>query len=194
MNTRLLSGLAGGLMLLPGVSAAHGLVGGGLVDGLVHPVGGLDHLLAMVAVGLVSARIGGVSLYALPGLFLAAMVAGFAAGTQSADLATLAEAGILVSVLTLGLLLMAPEPILRGVAWLVTALFGICHGYAHGIELPAAASPWPYTAGFVLVSAGLHFTGVLLGKVFLHQARPALGFGVAGTAIGLSGLALVALR
>lgn len=194
MNTRALIGLAGGLMVLPGVSAAHGLVGGGLVDGLVHPVGGADHLLAMVAVGLVSARIGGASLYALPGLFLAAMVAGFLAGTQSADLSTLAEAGILVSVLTLGLLLIAPELLLRVVAWLATALFGLCHGYAHGIELPAAASPWQYTVGFVLVSAGLHITGVLLGKVFLHQPRPALGFGVAGTAIGLSGLALVALR
>lgn len=179
---------------LPEIAQAHGLVGAGLVDGLVHPVGGADHLLAMVAVGLVSARIGGASLFALPGLFLVAMVAGFALATQATGLVMASEAGILVSVVVLGLLMLAPELMLRSAAFLATALFGLCHGYAHGIELPATASPWLYTAGFVAVSAGLHVTGVLLGKVFLQQARPAVGFSVAGMAIGLSGLALVAMR
>ena len=194
MKTLSLSALAGLALGVPDIAQAHGLVGAGLVDGLVHPVGGADHLLAMVAVGLVSARIGGVSLYALPGLFLAAMVAGFALATQASGLVAASEAGILVSVVALGLLMISPASMLRSAAWLATALFGLCHGYAHGVELPATASPWLYTAGFVAVSAGLHVTGVLLGKVFLQQARPEVGFSVAGMAIGLSGLALVAMR
>jgi urease accessory protein len=194
MKTRLLFGFTGPLIALPDLAMAHGLIGGGLVDGLVHPIGGPDHLLAMVAVGLISARIGGVSLYGLPGVFLATMAMGFAMATQAAGLADLAEAGILASVLALGLLMLAPELLLRRVAWAVTALFGMCHGYAHGIELPTAASPWLYTAGFLAVSAGLHLLGVLLGKVFLHQHRPALGFSIAGMAVGLAGMALVALQ
>lgn len=182
------------LTVMPCIANAHALIGAGLIDGFVHPVGGFDHLLAMVAIGLVSARIGGVSLYALPAVFVISMASGFLVATNLPELGQMAELGILVSVLSLGLFLLMPELLLKRAAWLASALFGLSHGYAHGVELPLAASPWMFSAGFLSVSAGLHVLGVLIGKVFLLQQRPTLGFSVAGVAVGMSGLALIALR
>jgi urease accessory protein len=141
---------------------------GGFMSGFVHPLGGLDHLLAMVSVGLWGAFLGRPLIYVLPVVFPAMMVAGAIMGMFVVPLPPV-ELGIAVSVLVLGgciaLSLRAPV----WAATLVVALFAVFHGYAHGKELPSAADPVSYSAGFVLATGFLHVAGISLG--FLND-RP----------------------
>jgi urease accessory protein len=176
-------------LLLPGAALAHagGGVEPGLVAGLMHPLGGADHLLAMVAVGLWAGQIGGRALWALPLGFVTAMLAGGALGM--AGLGGLAvEPMILASVIILGaaaaLALRLPMP----VALAAVALFGAAHGHAHGAEAPAAGL-LSYAAGFALVTAGLHGLGIALGAG-LARAGTAMGPRALGVLTAAAGLAL----
>lgn len=113
----------------------------GLVNGLMHPVFGLDHLLAMISVGVVSAQLGGSNIWRIPATFVAAMTVGAALGILQFTLLH-AELGIAGSVLVLGIGIALAHRHMS--PWPITALvlfFGACHGYAHALEIPKAASP-----------------------------------------------------
>ena len=187
MKSRMLSvALVSGL-LLPAPALAH--VGDhqavGLLQGLMHPLGGLDHLLAMVAVGLLAAREGGRALWALPAVFLAAMVLGGAFG-MGGLMVPVVEPGIALSVILLGALLCLKQSGSTPATALLIALAGLVHGAAHGAELPAGASALLYGLGALGMTALLHGAGV--GAV--RALREGLAATAASRALRLSGLAI----
>lgn len=185
-------GLALAGLGISGTALAHtgaGDTGHGLLAGLVHPLTGVDHLLAMVAVGLWAGLVGGRARIAFPAAFLGMMIVAGAWGMTGAALAGV-EIGIAVSVLVLGLAiaLRANPPLLAGAA--ACAIFAIFHGHAHGAELPEAAAGFAYALGFVLATAALHMIGLQLAQ--LLTARSLLATRLAGGGVALAGLALLA--
>jgi len=138
----------------------------GFLSGLWHPFTGLDHLLAMVAVGLWSSQRGGRALWILPLVFPLCATLGSALALLGLPLPGV-ESGVAVSVLVLGLLVLARAGTALGPASLVVALFALFHGHAHGTELPAGASAALWTSGFALSTALLHLLGLGLG----HSTR-----------------------
>lgn len=179
-----------GLLVATPALAHPGHETGGLAQGFLHPLGGLDHVLAMVAVGLIAARIGGRALLLVPAAFLGMMALGGAAGAMGWTLPHV-ETGIALSVLVLGLVLaLGVVPPVAGAVALVGA-FAVFHGFAHGAEMPGAASGLAYGLGFLAATALLHAAGLGLGLVARRfQTRPALR--VAGGALAAAGLGLLA--
>ncbi len=135
---------------------------GGFVAGFLHPLTGPDHMLAMVSVGLWGAFLGRPLIYLLPMVFPAMMVVGAAIGMAGVQLPPV-ELGIAISVLALGLMILFAIRAPVGVAVAIVGLFALFHGYAHGAELPSAADPIGYSAGFVLCTGLLHVVGISLG-------------------------------
>lgn len=181
------------LLTVSGAQAAFAHVGladhaHGALDGFLHPLTGLDHLAAMVAVGLWSATIGGRALLALPAAFVALLIGGAVLGAAGLELPA-AETVITASVIVLGLAvaLGVRPPLLPSAA--IVALFGLFHGYAHGAEMPAIGSPLGYGLGFVAASALLHLGGIGLG---LGLGRLAWGPAAraAGAAVAVFGVLL----
>ena len=158
--------------------------------GFSHPFSGLDHILAMVAVGLWAAQMGGRALWAVPLSFVVAMALGGALGVGGVPLPGV-ELGIAGSVMVFGLLITvgARLPLAAGMA--LTALFALFHGHAHGAELAAGASALTYGAGFVLATATLHGLGLAAGVIARGQLPGRLlRFG--GAAIAAGGAYLLA--
>lgn len=184
MNLRK-SFLATALLLGPALAFAHpGHDHAGLMAGVAHPLFGLDHLLAMLAVGLWAAQQQGNARWALPLTFVATMLFGGLFGFAGIEM-PLMETGIAGSVLALGLLVaLAVRPALPVAAGL-TALFALSHGVAHGLELPELASPWGYAAGFVAATAVLHGAGYALARSLPQTAAPMVR--IAGAASALTG-------
>lgn len=157
----------------------------GLIAGMLHPFSGLDHLFAMVAVGLWAAQQGGRASWVLPASFVGFMAIGAALGMAGMAFAGM-EAGIALSVLALGALVALRRQMLLPFAATLTGLFALFHGVAHGQEMPLAASPWGYALGMLAATALLHGIGVLAGMK-LRQ----LYLGMAGAAISLAGLGML---
>jgi urease accessory protein len=160
-----------------------------LAEGFLHPLLGWDHLLAMVAVGVLAAlapdrRVA----WATPLAFVAAMIAGGAVGLQTGEIAPV-EYVIAGSVVVLGALVALTG--LRHSWWLpaIGAVFGAAHGQAHGAEIPAGALPLGYIIGFVVATATLHAAGAIAGRL-VREVDVARWVG--GTAIALGGVVLVA--
>ncbi len=142
---------------------------GGLAAGLVHPLGGLDHLLAMLSVGFWSALVAKgdtTRAWLAPAAFVAAMLAGATAGYVGMSL-PLVETGIALSVVTLGLMVMwrIELSVLAGAG--LVALFALFHGHAHGAE--AVGNIVAYMAGFAIVTAALHVAGIVLGRALVRM-------------------------
>jgi urease accessory protein len=158
--------LAAGLFMLLCTAAAqaHTDVGvaGGLLSGFMHPLSGLDHLLAMVAVGIWGATLGRPLVWALPVAFPMLMVVGGVLGIAGVPLPYV-ETGIAVSVVVLGLAIAAAWRAPVAVAIAIVAVFGVFHGFAHGTELPETAAPAAYAAGFVISTGLLHLAGIAIG-------------------------------
>ncbi len=176
------------LMLVAAESHAHAETGvaGGLLSGLLHPIYGLDHLVAMVAVGLWGAQLGRPAIWILPITFPLVMAFGALLGVAGVPLPSV-EVGIALSALVLGALVaMAVKPPLS-VAAVVVALFAIWHGYAHGTELPSAVNPLAYGIGFVVSTGLLHLCGILLG-VLIRWPGGAVAVRTCGGAIAAMGL------
>jgi urease accessory protein len=178
--------------LTSGQASAH--VGHGEVDGLMHgfmhPIGGLDHLLAMVAVGMLGALLGGRALWMVPTAFMAMMAAG--AGLAMAGVEVpFVELGISASVIALGaaVAFQIPMPVIAAMS--VAGFFAVFHGAAHGAEMPVDASGVTYATGFLAATALLHLAGVALGGGVgrLVSSREAISR-VAGGAIAVAGLFL----
>lgn len=182
--------LATPLLLSPALAFAHaGHDHAGVLSGIAHPLLGIDHLLAMLAVGLWAAQQRGAARWALPLAFVATLLLGGLAGFAGFRL-PLMETGIAGSLLALGLLVaLAVRPPLAVAAGL-TALFAISHGIAHGLELPPLASPWGYATGFVAATAALHGLGYLLVRTLPQAAAPLVR--LAGAAAALGGAWLLA--
>jgi len=176
--------------LLPGSALAHTAAGAatGFAAGFAHPLGGADHLLAMVAVGLWAAQLGGRALWMVPVTFVAVMLAGAALGMSGVSL-PFVEAGILASVLVMGVLVAAALRLQPAVGALLVAVFALFHGHAHGTEMPLVAGGLAWGAGFALCTALLHATGMGLALA-LRRFSLQKAVRLAGGAIAVGGLYL----
>ncbi|WP_454624171.1 HupE/UreJ family protein [Bradyrhizobium cenepequi] len=158
--------LAAAFVLVPTVAFAHAGHGdvSGLTHGFTHPITGIDHVVAMVAVGVLAAQLGGRALWLVPSSFVGVMALGGALG-MAGILLPLAEVGVALSVVVLGLAIAVPfRQTLAAVA--VAGLFALFHGQVHGTEIPAAASALYYMVGFIGATTLLHATGIGLGLLF----------------------------
>jgi urease accessory protein len=154
------------LVLVAGSAWAHdgGGVAGGFSAGLIHPLLGWDHVVAMVAVGLWGAFLGRPAIWVLPVTFPMVMALGGAIGVSGLHIPAV-ETGIALSAIVLGAMVaFAVRPPIGWAALLVGA-FAIFHGYAHGVELPNAADPLAYSLGFVIATGLLHLAGIAFGLV-----------------------------
>lgn len=158
----------------------------GLAAGLAHPLGGLDHVLAMVAVGLFAAALGGRALWAVPASFAAMLLAGGALGLAGVGIPA-AEFGIAASVIVLGAAVALGRSWPVAAAMAVVAIFAVFHGHAHGVEVPGEAATIPYSFGFVLTSTLLHGAGVAAGRLTFGRSHAA---GMTGAAVTLAGIVL----
>jgi len=159
------------LALAPTVAFAHpGHEGASLVSGFTHPLGGFDHIIAMVAVGLLAARLGGRALWLVPASFITAMAVAGLAGSAGMALPYV-ETGIAVSVVALGVVALCGVAMPVAVAMGLVAFFAVFHGYAHGIEMPETVSGLAYGAGFVAATAMLHGIGIGLGLAIAGNER-----------------------
>lgn len=185
--------LAAVSVLTPVAALAHTGAGDthGVVHGFMHPVTGLDHVLAMVAVGILAALLGGRAIWLVPASFVALAAAGGLLGVQGVP-APFVEFGISASVVLLGLAIALQARLPLGWTVGLVGLFGLYHGYAHGAEMPADASGFAYGAGFLAATAMLHIAGIGLGLGIAHMARrSATRFAQAGgAAIALAGIVL----
>ena len=167
-----------------GAALAHPGHSDGAIAGLMHPLTGIDHILAMLAVGLWGAQSGGRAQWLLPASFVAFLAVGGAVGIGGAAL-PMVEAGIVTSVLLLGLLIGFAVRLKTLPAALVVGVFAVFHGYAHGTEMPGMSNAWLYGLGFVAASAALHVAGLGLGRaVCRHGAWLRTGGGL----IALAGM------
>jgi urease accessory protein len=161
----------------------------GFAAGVQHPLSGIDHLLAMIAVGLWAGLCGGRRQWLWPAAFVSSMVAGGAVGMFAAVTIPV-EPAILASVMVLGLataLSLRAPPVLGG---LLIAAFGLAHGYAHGTEMPHTAHGLGFAAGFTMATAMLHMVGVLVAAG-LRQLRLDFVARFAGGGIVIAGIGLI---
>ena len=160
----------------------------GFSAGLVHPLNGVDHLLAMVAVGLWAVQLGGRALWAVPGAFIAAMSLGGILGMNGINLA-FAEHGIMASIFVLGALIAMAARLSMAQSSVLVALFALFHGFAHAAEAPVAANGTQYVIGFAIATAVLHAFGVLSGSA-LKAAAQSRYMRIAGMAVIAGGVFL----
>jgi urease accessory protein len=177
-------------LLAPAPALAHTGVGptSGFANGFLHPLGGVDHLCAMIAVGLWAAQQGKRAVWAIPLAFVSTMALGGALGMAGLSFPYV-EQGIAASVLVLGILIASAArlPLVAGA--LLVAAFAVFHGHAHGAEMPRTASGLEYGAGFVVATALLHACGVALGLSLKKLDRPR-ALRLTGAAVALCGVAL----
>jgi len=166
---------------------AHEQVGvaGGLASGMLHPLTGIDHMMAMVAVGIWGAQLGTPAIWLLPVTFPLVMAFGGVVGVLRIPL-PMPEVVIALSAVVLGTAVAVRARVPLVVAAAVVAVFAIFHGHAHGVELPDAANPLAYGAGFVIATGLLHLCGITIGALSRWPAGERLiqGLGVAIAALG----------
>jgi urease accessory protein len=177
------------LLAIPGAARAHaGAEGTGLLHGLLHPLGGLDHLLAMAGVGLLGAFAVGWRRLLGPATFLVAMAFAGALAPPGAGFPFL-EPLIAASVLVVGALAALGRPLPAVATVMLIGVLGAGHGIAHGAEMPASAGMTGYGLGFLGTTALLHGAGLVLGAWLSRQAPSAPR--IAGAALAGAGAALV---
>jgi urease accessory protein len=174
------------LCLAAGTASAHtgDHTASGFAGGLAHPFMGLDHVLAMLAIGLWAAQQGGRALWAVPAAFVGAIGLGSVLAWSGMVLPHV-ETAIALSVLVLGLLIASQRQWAVTAGMGIAAVFALFHGYAHGLEMPQAASPALYGLGFVLATVCLHGAGIASSLLGRYAMR------VAGVGIAASGLAMI---
>jgi urease accessory protein len=167
--------LIAGVLLYPSAALAHSGSGeaSGYMLGFAHPFQGVDHILAMVAVGVLAGAAGGRFCWLAPLAFIAAMIAGFAASRAGLDL-PLVEPGIAISGVALLALAALSGRIGTGLVAVLIGLFAVLHGHAHGTEMDSGANGVAYVLGFVAATAALHAAGlaaVIWGKSLWRRQR-----------------------
>jgi len=167
-----------------GVGAVHSLL-----DGVSHPLIGIDHLLVMLAVGLWAALRGGKSLWLLPTVFLMAMGAGAALSLLGFTV-TGVESWVAFSVLAAGMLVWLNIRMSSTLAVALVAVFALAHGYVHALELKNGADTLAYSAGFLLATSMLHILGVTVGLLAAARLKMlGAGFGLLCAVVGMGLLA-----
>jgi urease accessory protein len=175
-------------LLRPGAALAHQAGGeaSGFLAGLRHPVSGIDHIVAMIAVGLWGAQLGPPAIWLLPVTFPIVMAFGGTLGLVGVKIPGI-EIGIALSAIGLGAAVLFEARPKLGIAAVLVGFFAIFHGHAHGTELPANASAILYSIGFVIATGLLHATGIAIGLIHRWPAgKTALR--VSGAVIALAGL------
>jgi urease accessory protein len=187
-NHRLTFQLFWVLLLLPVNAFAH-VKGGeaiGFMSGLEHPISGLDHVLAMIAVGLWGAQLGAPAMWLLPVTFPMVMAFGGMLGLMGVKLPGI-EIGIAVSAIALGFAVFREVQPKLWVAAVIVGFFAVFHGHAHGTELPPGANGLLYSIGFVIATGSLHATGIAIGLIHRWSAgRVALR--AAGVCVAVAGV------
>ena len=179
------------LTLIPTAAFAHPGIGDahGFVAGFAHPLGGLDHILAMVTVGIFAWQLGGRALWLVPATFVLAMAAGGALGMAGVPV-PFAEVGIAASVIVLGAVVAFARKAPVAIVGLV-GVFAMFHGHAHGTEMPLDASGGTYAAGFLLATALLHAAGIALGFAIGRIAHGRAAYQLGGSLVALAGVAIL---
>ncbi|SEA63152.1 urease accessory protein [Desulfuromusa kysingii] len=178
------------LLVLPSLVLAHTGAGEatGFIYGFNHPIGGVDHLLAMIAVGLWAVQMGGRSLWVVPSTFVAVMLLGGVLGFSGVSVPFIEE-GILVSILIFGVLIAGAFRFPLLYSSIIVGFFALLHGHAHGAEMPVALGAGSYAIGFALATAILHVTGMGIGGL-MQKANLQTATRFAGGVVALSGLYL----
>jgi urease accessory protein len=158
---------------------------------LLHPVFGIDHFLAMLSVGIVSAQLGGRCVLTIPAAFVVAMIAGASTGVEGYDL-PFVEAGIASSVIVLSLAIaLSKDSRYIYPVFLFVAFFGFLHGYAHGKEMPHASDPVYYAGGFIISTVAIHLLGVAIGHFMILKSASRLLLRIIGFV--MSGIGIIIL-
>ena len=181
------------LLMMANVASAHPCHGvQGFVSGVSHPITGLDHLLAMVGVGLLAVGLRRAWVWVLPLTFVGFMVTGAAAGTSGWFVPSwLAETGIAASVVVFGVLLTLGAKVPAFAVVPLVALFAICHGSAHAAEMPPGSSVGAFFIGFVTTTAFLHSIGIVAGLSLGRLGTVVIVRGC-GVAMSLCGMLMLA--
>lgn len=158
------------------------------MSGFMHPMGGMDHLLAMVAVGLWAASMAGRAVWAVPAAFVAMMLLGGGLAVSGVAVPFI-EQGILLSVIVLGALVLGAKRLPVAVCAAIAGGFALFHGAAHGLEMPMDASGVQYAFGFALASTALHLVGVGFGQL-MARLNGQLATRVSGSVIAVAGMLL----
>lgn len=175
---------------LAGPAAAHtGGVVGGLQSGFLHPILGLDHVVAMVAVGLWGGILGRPAIWVLPVTFPLMMAVAGAAAVAGVPLPGV-ETGIALSGVVLGLMVLTAARPPLPVAVALVGVFAAFHGHAHGTELPEAANPAAYAVGFVVATGLLHLAGIGVGVLWRWKMGQ-VAVRTVGGAIAVAGAAFL---
>ena len=175
------------LFLLPASLLAHTSHGTfGFSSGFSHPVLGLDHLLAMLSVGMLSAQMGGRAIWTVPATFVGFMLVGGILGMMGVPFFSV-EIGIAVSVLVLGLAITVDKKVPVLLAMVGVAFFALFHGHAHGEEMPSSAQPILYALGFILGTTLIHLAGVAIGWTATRIPRTTTLLRFGGALIALLG-------
>ena len=182
-------------LLYPLPVLAHSFLGRiGFYDGLSHPVLGLDHFLAMVSVGIVSAQIGGKAIWTVPATFVSIMTIGGLFGFfLIVDEFFFVEVGIVFSVILLGFGISIEKKIPVNLIMIFVGIFGLFHGIAHGIEVPAAANPLLFVLGFICGTTALHIFGVGIGYFSIKTSASLILLRLTGILFGIYGIYLLSL-
>ncbi|MBB2830099.1 UNVERIFIED_ORG: urease accessory protein [Rhizobium esperanzae] len=180
---------------LPAVAFAHPAVGEAarFTHGFAHPLSGLDHVLAMVMVGVLAFQLGGRALCLLPATFVMVMAFGGALGVAGVNV-PFVETGIALSVIVLGAVVALNVKAPLAAALGMVGFFAIFHGHAHGSEMPEDAAGAAYAAGFMIATGLLHIAGLALGYVIgrAGENRSVLVTRMAGGVAAISGLGILA--
>ena len=178
------------LLLAPTLAQAHILPGTshGFQDGVMHPFTGLDHLLAMFAVGFWAMQQRGRAMWQIPLTFVSVMVLGGVLGIAGANMPG-TEIAIAFSVLTLGALIASRTSFAPSMGMAIVGTFALFHGFAHGHEMPASAGALPFSLGFVLSTVALHGLGIAAGLGLRNQPQAVRYM---GAVIAVCGLGLLA--
>jgi len=160
-------------------------------SGFVHPLGGIDHLLAMFAVGLLAVQLGGRAIWLVPGAFVGMMVVGALIGASGLALSGV-ELGIAASTVAIALPVALALGMPAALAMAYVGFFALFHGCAHGAELPVDAYAAPYAAGFTLATAIIHGAGMASGLAIgrVEAFGRAHGLRTAGAIVAIAGISL----
>jgi urease accessory protein len=187
--------LAAVLALVPTAAFAHTGVGdtAGFFHGFEHPIGGIDHILAMVAVGVFAYVLGGRSLWLVPVSFVLMMGVGFLLGIGNVEV-PFVELGIALSSVVIGAAAAWGRPMPASIAMALVGVFAIFHGHAHGAEMPVDAGGLTYALGFMTATALLHAAGIaaamIVARIVGRYGR--LAAQVAGGVFALGGIGVLA--
>ncbi|MCB2082081.1 MAG: HupE/UreJ family protein [Rickettsiales bacterium] len=186
------------LTLLPLSAHAHAWHQGyGFTDGLIHPLNGAEHFLAMLSIGLLSAQIGGRAIWLVPTLFVIVIGIGGMTASLLIEEAKInywlyvpIQFSVILSVILLGLVIFRHTLFPRWLIYTMAGLFAFCHGYIHGNGIPMAVSFMEYAAGFMTATAGIHLFGVIVGLEAVRTPARLLALRYTGLIIALIGLTI----